>query len=207
MSSRGIWRRRAIVYRHARQQRELGFLAGQITATRRCTSASCWAIRPRCAAGTEFDLDPLGGSHVVHGSIDYRYRFFQVFYDTGAVWDRVAEREQKQSVGVGFKKEGFQLAVAFPAARGPRRSDLLRRNEFLDGNYLNLGNTSCETIKSWWLVAGVPLRLRAGDGGRGVDPQLARQPAGVFRCRTCIFWEASRWSCCTMPRRCRSIFR
>ena len=65
-----------------------------------------------------FDLDPLGGSRMIHGSIDYRYRFFQAFYDTGAVWDRPDEREQRQSVGVGFKKENFQLAVAFPLRVG-----------------------------------------------------------------------------------------
>src|SRR5205823_5014213 len=66
----------------------------------------------------KFDLDPAGGSHVVHGSVDYRYRVFQVFYDTGAVWDRPEDRKQKQSVGAGFKKEGFQLAVAFPIRSG-----------------------------------------------------------------------------------------
>jgi hypothetical protein len=63
---------------------------------------------------SKFDLDPVGGSHVVYGSVDYSYRYYQVFYDTGAVWDLAPEREQKQSVGAGFKKEGFQLAVAFP---------------------------------------------------------------------------------------------
>jgi hypothetical protein len=62
-----------------------------------------------------------GGSHVIHGSIDYRYRIFQIFYDTGAIWDRPQDREQKQSIGVGvkgFKKECFQLAVAFPLRSG-----------------------------------------------------------------------------------------
>jgi len=63
---------------------------------------------------SKFDLDPVGGSHVVYGSVDYTYRYYQVFYDTGAVWDRPQDRDQKQSVGAGFKKEGFQLAVAFP---------------------------------------------------------------------------------------------
>ena len=65
-----------------------------------------------------YDLDPLGGSHVLHGSIDYGFRIFQIFYDTGAIWDAPQEREQKQSVGVGFKKENFQLAVAFPMRAG-----------------------------------------------------------------------------------------
>ena len=42
-----------------------------------------------------------------------------LFYDTGAAWDRAAEREQKQSLGVGFRtRGGFQLAVAFPLRDG-----------------------------------------------------------------------------------------
>ena len=50
----------------------------------------------------------------------YAYRYYQLFYDTGAVWDRPQERSQKQSVGAGFKKEAFQLAVAFPVGIGWR---------------------------------------------------------------------------------------
>jgi len=67
---------------------------------------------------SKFDLDPVGGSHVAHGSVDYSYRSFLVFYDTGAVWDRPDEREQKQSLGAGCRKGGFQLAVAFPVRSG-----------------------------------------------------------------------------------------
>ena len=55
---------------------------------------------------------------MAHGSIDYIYRGFLVFYDTGAVWDRPEEREQKQSLGLGCRKSGFQLAVAFPVKTG-----------------------------------------------------------------------------------------
>ena len=66
----------------------------------------------------KFDLDPLGGSHVAHGSVDYLYRFFQVFYDTGAVWDLPQDREQRQSLGAGLRKDNFQLAVAFPLRAG-----------------------------------------------------------------------------------------
>jgi outer membrane protein assembly factor BamA len=62
----------------------------------------------------KFDLDPLGGSHIVHGSIDYGFHWLTVFYDTGVIWDTPQERSPKQSVGTGFKKDGFQLAVAFP---------------------------------------------------------------------------------------------
>jgi hypothetical protein len=105
-------------FRHARNKVDVGFLAGHLNGNaplyERFTLGDSTTLR----GWNKFDLDPLGGSHVVHGSIDYQYRIFQVFYDTGAVWDRPQDREQKQSVGVGFKKECFQLAVAFPLRAG-----------------------------------------------------------------------------------------
>jgi outer membrane protein assembly factor BamA len=93
---------------------DVGFIAGTING-----NAPLWE---KFVAGNatvlrgwnKFDLDPLGGSHIVHGSIDYGFHWLQVFYDTGAIWDTNQERAPKQSVGTGFKKDGFQVAVAFP---------------------------------------------------------------------------------------------
>ncbi len=101
-------------YKRDRHSVDVGFIAGEING-----NAPLWE---KFVAGNatvlrgwnKFDLDPLGGSHIVHGSIDYGYRWLQVFYDTGAIWDTSQERQQRQSVGTGFKKDGFQLAVAFP---------------------------------------------------------------------------------------------
>ena len=105
-------------YRHARSTVEIGFLAGVLDGQAPLYERFVLGDSTTLRGWNKFDLDPLGGSHVVHGSIDYRYRVLQVFYDTGAVWDRPEEREQKQSVGVGFKKDSFQLAVAFPMRAG-----------------------------------------------------------------------------------------
>jgi hypothetical protein len=103
-------------YRHARQTVELGFMSGKITGDAPLYERFVLGDSTTLRGWNKFDLDPLGGSHVVHGSVDYGYRVLQVFYDAGAVWDR--SPEAKQSVGVGFKKEGFQLAVAFPLRAG-----------------------------------------------------------------------------------------
>jgi hypothetical protein len=105
-------------YRHGRNTVEVGFLAGVLDGQAPLYERFSLGDSTTLRGWNKFDLDPLGGSHVVHGSVDYRYRVLQVFYDTGAVWDRPEEREQKQSVGVGFKKEYFQLAVAFPMKAG-----------------------------------------------------------------------------------------
>lgn len=105
-------------YRHGRNSVETSFLAGRITGNAPLYERFELGDSTTLRGWNKFDLDPLGGSHVIYGSVDYSYGFFQVFYDTGAVWDRAPEREQRQSVGVGFKKEGFQLAVAFPLLAG-----------------------------------------------------------------------------------------
>ncbi len=97
---------------------EIGFLAGKIAGLAPLFDRFVLGNSATLRGWNKFDLDPLGGSHVVHGSIDYRYRLLQVFYDTGAIWDRPQEREQRQSLGVGCKKDGFQLALALPLRAG-----------------------------------------------------------------------------------------
>jgi len=64
------------------------------------------------------DIDPVGGSRMAHGSVEYRHRCFQIFYDAGAVWDRGQDPAPRNSVGVGLRKDGFSLAVAFPLKDG-----------------------------------------------------------------------------------------
>jgi hemolysin activation/secretion protein len=66
----------------------------------------------------KWDIDPLGGSRVVHNSLEYRYWYFQVFYDTGAVWDRNQPATIRHSVGVGLRQGSFSLAVAVPVRDG-----------------------------------------------------------------------------------------
>jgi hypothetical protein len=98
---------------------EIGFQAGRIIGNaplfERFVAGNSVILR----GWDKYELDPLGASHIVHGSVDYTVHGFLAFYDTGAVWDRAPEREARQSVGAGFKgKEGFQLAVAFPMRAG-----------------------------------------------------------------------------------------
>jgi hypothetical protein len=66
----------------------------------------------------KFDLDPAGGDRVAHNSIEYRYGVFQIFYDSGAVWDRNDSAVLRHSAGVGLRQGVFSLAVAFPIREG-----------------------------------------------------------------------------------------
>jgi hypothetical protein len=105
-------------FRRGHQDPSVGFLAGTISGRAPLFERFVLGNAETLRGWNKFDLDPLGASHVAHGSIDYGYRGFLVFYDTGAVWDRPEEREQKQSLGIGCKKSGFQVAVAFPVRSG-----------------------------------------------------------------------------------------
>jgi outer membrane protein assembly factor BamA len=104
--------------RRGHQDLSIGFLAGKISGLAPLFERFVLGNAETLRGWNKFDLDPLGASHVAHGSIDYVYRGFLAFYDTGAVWDRPEEREQKQSLGLGCRKSGFQLAVAFPVRTG-----------------------------------------------------------------------------------------
>jgi hypothetical protein len=73
----------------------------------------------------KYDLDPLGGNRVVHGSVTYGYHIMRIFYDTGAVWDQGKSPEAKHSTGIGissglglFHRGALLLAVAFPIRQG-----------------------------------------------------------------------------------------
>jgi hypothetical protein len=66
----------------------------------------------------KFDLDPLGGNRAVHNSVEYHYGIFQIFCDSGAIWDSGQPAVARSSVGVGLRQGVFSLAMAFPLRDG-----------------------------------------------------------------------------------------
>lgn len=66
----------------------------------------------------KYDLNPVGGNRMVHNTVEYRYRVFEIFYDTGSVWNRGEEPVARHSIGVGLREGSFSLAVAFPVKNG-----------------------------------------------------------------------------------------
>jgi len=65
-----------------------------------------------------FELDPLGGNRMVANTAEYRYRLFDVFYDSGAIWDQGQTAVLRHSVGVGIRQNGMYAALAFPIKEG-----------------------------------------------------------------------------------------
>ena len=132
-------------YRHAHHTVELGFLSGKISGDAPLYERFVLGDSTTLRGWNKFDLDPLGGSHVAHGSIDYGYRVLQVFYDAGAVWDRLAGRQNNRS-GWDSRRRDFNSPWHSRCARAGR-SDFLCRDEFL-----RTLSQIVRAIKSWWLV-------------------------------------------------------
>jgi len=91
-----------------------GLIAGRAPLFERFVLGNSTTLR----GWNKFDLDPLGGSRMVHNTVEYRYGVFEVFYDSGAIWDRGDNAVLKHSIGVGLRQGQFSLAVAFPVRDG-----------------------------------------------------------------------------------------
>jgi hypothetical protein len=66
----------------------------------------------------KYEIDPLGGNRMVHNTVEYRYGAFELFYDSGAIWDHGDTAVLRHSVGVGLRQGLFSLAVAIPVRDG-----------------------------------------------------------------------------------------
>ena len=91
-----------------------GVLLGQAPLFERFVLGNSTSLR----GWNKFDLDPLGGNRVVHNSVEYHYGVFQVFCDSGAIWDNGQSPVARSSVGVGLRQGIFSLALAFPLRDG-----------------------------------------------------------------------------------------
>ncbi|MGA2183136.1 MAG: BamA/TamA family outer membrane protein [Bryobacteraceae bacterium] len=110
---------------HNRYQVEVGFEGGAILGTAPMFERFALGNSGTLRGWDKFNLDPLGGTRVVDGSLSWKYRAVRVFYDAGAVWDRGGRVEPKQSLGAGLEgnlgilgHNEFLLAFAFPLNQG-----------------------------------------------------------------------------------------
>lgn len=95
-----------------------GLTAGEITGRAPLYERFMLGNSTMLSGWNRFDLDPLGGSRMVHNSVEYRYQMFDVFYDSGAIWDQGQTPVLRHSVGVGVRQNGLYAALAFPVKEG-----------------------------------------------------------------------------------------
>ncbi len=62
----------------------------------------------------KFDVAPLGGTRAAQGSLEYRYRHIQVFYDVGTVWESKGFSEVRHGLGFGWASKHKFISLAFP---------------------------------------------------------------------------------------------
>ena len=112
-------------YRHQQQSVEVTLMAGMIYGNAPLFERFVLGDSTTLRGWNKYDLDPLGGNRVVHGSVTYGYHIMRVFYDAGSVWDQGKSPEARHSAGIGissglgiFQKGAFLLAVAFPIRQG-----------------------------------------------------------------------------------------
>ncbi len=106
-------------YRRGRHEVALAFVAGHVSGDPPLFERFVLGNTSTLRGWNKYDLDPLGATSVAHGSLEYGYHGFRVFYDTGALWNELQSGETKHSLGLGFgMKEGFFLALAFPVKAG-----------------------------------------------------------------------------------------
>jgi hypothetical protein len=91
-----------------------GLITGQAPLFERYVGGNSAILR----GWNKWDLDPIGGNRMVHNSVEYRYGVFQVFYDSGSVWDRGQTATVRHSIGVGLRQSLFSIALAFPIREG-----------------------------------------------------------------------------------------
>jgi hypothetical protein len=69
-----------------------------------------------------YQIDPLGGSRVVHNEVSYAYRVregsVEWFYDSGALWQSDRAAQLRHSLGVGYRQGVFVMTLAFPLRDG-----------------------------------------------------------------------------------------
>ncbi len=88
-----------------------GHTSGQPPLFERFTIGNATTLR----GWDKFDVAPIGGTRLVYGSVEYRYRPFQLFYDFGTVWDPGQVAQLKHSIGFGVAwTHGFFMSLGIP---------------------------------------------------------------------------------------------
>ena len=120
------------VYRREKSKLTISFLGGAISGRAPLFERFSLGNTSTLRGWNKFDVAPLGGNRVIHGSLQYGFEKvigqitndtgekkridagFYVFYDAGAVGDGGLPIKARHSAGLGFGQENFFLSLGFP---------------------------------------------------------------------------------------------
>lgn len=119
------------VFTHDNNSVAVALLAGRISGRAPLFDRFSLGNSTTLRGWNKFDIVPLGGDRVAHGSLEYRYQGFQVFYDAGAAGGDGRPIQGRHSVGFGFAgDEDFFAELAFPIRHGAVRPTFIMGFKF-----------------------------------------------------------------------------
>ena len=112
--TRDFWDGR-YTFRHDKNRVSIALLGGRISGNAPLFDRFSLGNTETLRGWNKYDLAPLGGSRVVHGSLQYGHGDdFHVFYDAGAVWNPGDPIRVRSSIGVGVGwPEDVSLTLGF----------------------------------------------------------------------------------------------
>jgi hypothetical protein len=88
----------------------VGDLSGQAPMFERFSLGDTTTLR----GWDKYAFAPLGGDRMWHQSIEYAFRNFAYFFDTGSVWDKGTPARVRLSTGVGYHDDNWFITFAVP---------------------------------------------------------------------------------------------
>lgn len=91
------------------------FIGGKITGNPPLFERFSFGNSSTLRGWDKFDVAPIGGTRAAQGSLEYRYRQFEIFYDIGKVWNQQNPSQIRHGLGFGWAL-GHNLfaSLAFP---------------------------------------------------------------------------------------------
>jgi hypothetical protein len=105
--NRHFWRGDFAVNTRGRKSTTVSFQAGRISGEAPLFERFSLGNADTLRGWNKFDLAPVGGNRFAHGTLEFGYREFIMFYDTGSVWDSGQAVQLRHAVGLGFGSRKF----------------------------------------------------------------------------------------------------
>lgn len=106
------------VYSHDKSAISIAALAGRLSGRAPVFDRFVLGNTSTLRGWNKYDIAPLGGNRVAHGSIEYSYDSFHLFYDAGGVGDHGRAIQGRHSVGFGFGEDDpddhFFVSIGIP---------------------------------------------------------------------------------------------
>lgn len=102
------------VFRHRHNRVRTDFLIGGLSGRAPLFERFSLGDTATLRGWDKYVISPVGGDRMWHHSIEYAFRNFAYFFDTGAVWDKGTPARVRLSTGVGYHDDNWFMTFAVP---------------------------------------------------------------------------------------------